>query len=88
MNKQTAHGKEFVFIKENNIMDTNNDAREQEKQHKHAAVKPDSETLHKTDPQENMKGPVSSFIQGIKHVGEKSNKESKKEADTKRDEHM
>ena len=27
-----------------------------------AAVKPDPETLHKTDPQEEMKGPVSSLI--------------------------
>lgn len=25
-------------------------------------IKPDPETLHKTDPQENMKGPISSLL--------------------------
>jgi hypothetical protein len=31
---------------------------------KDAAVKPDQETLHTTDPQEHMEGPVSSLMQG------------------------
>ena len=26
-------------------------------------LKPDSKTLHKTDPQENMEGPISSIVQ-------------------------
>jgi len=48
--------------------------------------KPDSETLHTTDPQENMKGPLSSLMH---NTGEefKSDK-TKEEADRKRDEHM
>jgi len=49
------------------------------------SLKPDPETLHKTDPQENMEGPVSSFIQGIKEGAEKNDVESKEEADRKKD---
>jgi hypothetical protein len=55
---------------------------------KKPAVKPDPETLHTTDPQENMKGPVSSVMQNIKEAAEESDKESKEEATKKRDEHM
>ena len=33
---------------------------------KDAAVKPDPETLHTTDPQEHMEGPLSSLMQGTK----------------------
>jgi hypothetical protein len=29
---------------------------------KDASLRPDPETLHKTDPQENMEGPVSSLM--------------------------
>ena len=36
-----------------------------------AIVKPDPETLHTTDPQEHMKGPVSSLVQDIKEEAEK-----------------
>ncbi len=46
---------------------------------------PDPETLHKTDPQENMEGPVSSTMQKIKDGAEKNDKESKEEADRKQD---
>jgi hypothetical protein len=47
---------------------------------------PDEETLHTTDPQENMEGPVSSTVQNIGGAFETD--ETKKEADRKRDEHM
>lgn len=69
-------------------MNTYPNSKKQEQQHKDAAVKPDEETLHTTDPQENMRGPVSSFIQGVKHVAEENDKESKQEADQKREEKM
>ena len=52
------------------------------------ALKPDSETLDTTDPQEHMKGPVSSTMQNIKDEGEKNDKVSQAEAEKKRDEHM
>lgn len=47
---------------------------------------PDPKTLHKTDPQDNMKGPISSIMQNIKEGGEDNNQESKEEADKKKDE--
>lgn len=49
------------------------------------ALPPDPETLHTTDPQEKMKGPVSSFMQDIKEETEKNNAESKDEADKKKE---
>lgn len=51
------------------------------------ALKPDEETLHKTDPQENMKGPVSSLVQKVKEETE-DNDESKEEADRRKDKNM
>ena len=48
-------------------------------------LKPDPETLHTTDPQEHMKGPVSSKVQDVKEEVEKDDKESKEEADRKKD---
>ena len=33
---------------------------------------PDPETLHTTDPQEHMEGPVSSMMQGVKKTAEKN----------------
>ena len=41
------------------------------------ALKPDPETLHKTDPQESMEGPVSSMMQNIKEEAEKDDKDKK-----------
>ena len=49
-------------------------------------AKPDRETLHTTDPQENMKGPVSSTIQDTGEIFETN--ETKEEADHKKDEHL
>ena len=55
---------------------------------KDPGLKPDPETLHTTDPQEHMKGPVSSTMQNIKEEANKNDKVSKEEADKKRDEHL
>lgn len=51
-------------------------------------LKPDPETLHTTDPQEEMKGPISSLMQNIKEEAEEGDKVSKEEADRKKDENM
>ena len=49
-------------------------------------VQPDRGTLHKTDPQENMEGPVSS---SIKQTGEAfDTDEDKDNADQRREERM
>lgn len=57
-----------------------------DKDNKDAAVKPDPETLHTTDPQDHMEGPVSSLVQGVKETVEENDKKSKEEADKERDE--
>ena len=62
--------------------------RKDEKDKSQPVSKPDPETLNTTDPQENMKGPVSSFMQNIKEEANKNDKVSKEEADKKRDEHL
>jgi len=60
--------------------------KEQDQQNKDAAVKPEPETLHKTDPQENMEGPISSLVQGVKNAA--GDDETKEEADAKKDRNM
>lgn len=50
-----------------------------------AAIKPEPETLHKTDPQDNMEGPVSSLVQGVKEKVEENDNVSREEADEERD---
>ena len=62
--------------------------KNEEKDKSQPVSKPDPETLHTTDPQEHMKGPVSSVMQNIKEEANKNDKVSKEEADRKRDEHL
>ena len=52
------------------------------------ALQPDPETLHTTDPQEHMRGPVSSTMQNIKDEANKNDNVSKEEADRKKGENM
>lgn len=54
---------------------------------KEETLKPDPKTLNTPDPQDEMEGPISSLVQGIKHNAEDKS-ESKKEADEKKDENM
>lgn len=53
---------------------------------KDSAVKPAPETLHTTDPQDHMEGPISSLVQGVKDTAEENDKESKEEADEEKEE--
>jgi len=62
--------------------------KKEEKDRSQSVSKPDPETLHTSDPQEHMKGPVSSVMQNIKEEANKNDKVSKEEADKKRDEHL
>jgi len=51
-----------------------------------APVKPEPETLHTTDPQEHMEGPISSLMH---ETGESfDTDETKEEADEEKDENM
>lgn len=61
-------------------MNTN---RETDQKKESQPLKPDRETLHTTDPQENMQGPISS---PIKETGEAfDSKESREDADKRKD---
>ena len=53
---------------------------------KDAAVKADPETLHTTDPQDQMKGPISSIMQNISDAAK--DEVSKEEADKEKEEDM
>jgi hypothetical protein len=44
-----------------------------------ALSKPDPETLHKTDPQENMEGPISSMMQNVKEKADNNDRKDKGE---------
>ena len=56
------------------------------KKHDQPISKPDPETLHTTDPQEHMKGPLSSSMQGIRETAEENDHPSNKRVDEKQDE--
>jgi len=64
---------------------TNNTDDKKKNTDKDNALKPDPETLNKTDPQDNMKGPLSSVVQSVKETVEENDTESKEEADEKKD---
>jgi hypothetical protein len=58
-------------------------SNEQDRNNEQASLKPDQETLHTTDPQENMKGPVSSLMHETGEGFDTS--ETKREADKEQD---
>jgi len=64
-------------------MSNQKDDKQKDKGKKDAPLKPDPETLHTTDPQDEMEGPVSSIVQNIKESGE-DNDESKESADKRK----
>ena len=64
----------------------NTDNTNHDEQKKDKFLKPDSETMHTTDPQENMKGPVSSTVHKTGEAFETD--ETKREADQKKEERM
>lgn len=55
---------------------------------KDAPIKPDEETLNTTDPQDNMEGPISSLVKGVKEKVEENDEVSKEEADREKDRNM
>ncbi len=47
------------------------------KEKKENVLKPDPKTLHTTDPQEEMEGPISSIVQNIKEESENDDDKEK-----------
>lgn len=60
--------------------DIKTDSQQVEEEKDNPVSQPDPETLHKTDPQDNMKGPVSSLVNKVKENIEE-NEEGDKEKD-------
>ena len=61
-------------------MELNEKVKNEElKDQQDAPIKPDPETLHTTDPQENMKGPISSMMQGLKEEFEETDEDKEKD---------
>jgi len=63
------------------------DEKKSVKKEDSSTVQPQPETLHTTDPQEEMKGPISSIMQGVKDGFENKDK-SKEEADKEKEKDM
>ncbi len=55
-------------------------------ENKEESIKPDPETLHTTDPQKNMEGPISSLMHKTGHSLDVD--KTKKEADEEKEEKM
>jgi hypothetical protein len=68
------------------MLNEKNANKPEKDENKDASVKPAPETLHTTDPQEHMEGPISSLI---KKAGEGfDTKKSKEEADEEKEKNM
>lgn len=55
------------------------DKKEKKDKKAPGTLKPDPETLHTTDPQENMQGPVSSVMQNIREEADENEEKDKKD---------
>ena len=63
-----------------------NENDQKKEDNKEASIKPAPETLHTTDPQEHMEGPISSLMH--KTGGGFDSKKSKEEADEDKEKNM
>jgi hypothetical protein len=57
------------------------DKEKSDKDKKQPLGQPDPETLHTTDPQEHMKGPLSSAMQKVKEGVEDNDEQDRQEVD-------
>lgn len=77
----------FSCINKSLIMEKNSKINDQKKKgnekEENPVSQPDPETLGKTDPQENMKGPVSSLVKKVEEGMEENDKKDKEEEDEK-----
>jgi hypothetical protein len=71
----------YQFIKR--LMANDKSNKSEENQQDQPITKPDPETLHKTDPQDNMKGPISSLVNGTRKKIEEKGDEIPAEKDDK-----
>ena len=69
-----------------NHMEKDKQEKDRNEQRENSSLQPDPGTLHKTDPQENMEGPVSSAMHKTGEAFESD--ESQEEADRNREKNM
>jgi hypothetical protein len=79
-------GTVFYENNKNQLMSTPQSHKEQkeeksQKDKKQPLGQPDPETLHTTDPEEHMKGPISSIMQKIKEGAEENDEQDRKETE-------
>jgi hypothetical protein len=77
-----TYGMIFFYINKSLIMEKNskiNDPKKREEKDDNPTSQPDPETLGKTDPQENMKGPVSSLVKKVEENMEKNDEKDKED---------
>ncbi len=68
------------------MSDEKKDNNPKKNENKDAPIKPEPETLHTTDPQEHMEGPISTLV---KKAGESmDNDQTKEEADEEKEKGM
>ena len=60
--------------------------KHEKKGHDQPVTQPDPETLHKTDPQENMKGPISSTMNSAREKIQENDKEVPEGKETENEE--
>ena len=65
--------------KNSKIKDEKIKGEEKEEKNENPVSQPDPETLGKTDPQENMKGPISSLVKKVEEKMEKNDEKDKEE---------
>jgi len=71
----------FMKLSKNRIMETpHHDKNKPEKDKKQPLGQPVPETLHTTDPEEHMEGPISSVMQKIKEEVEDNDAADRKDA--------
>ena len=59
------------------------EAVQRDKSNENAAIKPDPETLNTTDPQEHMRGPLSSLMHKVEEKAEENNQKDKEDPEIK-----
>jgi len=72
---------------EQNRKQSENEQSRKQSEKETGTRQPDPETLHTTDPQEHMKGPISSLMQGVKNKAEKNNEDDSSDPELQSEEH-
>jgi hypothetical protein len=85
-----SRGMIFLPAKSKSLVMANQSTSEKDRKDKEKETgirQPDPETLNTTDPQEHMKGPISSIMQKVKDKAESNNEDDKNDPELQTEEH-